>query len=104
MLLDTTQDALAKELGVSFQQVQKYERGVNRVSATRLQQLADLLQCTTADLMPPVNGAKVDPETVSILELMQTRDGVKLAQAFKALPDNLRKAAVNVVEQMVPPQ
>jgi len=43
--LNISQDWLGKSIGVTFQQVQKYENGVNRVGAARLQQIADALQC-----------------------------------------------------------
>src|ERR1041385_7212905 len=44
MMLDMSQGKLADALGLTFQQVQKYEKGVNRVSASRLQQIAHILQ------------------------------------------------------------
>src|ERR1700761_5121560 len=44
LILDMSQEQLAAGLGISFQQVQKYERGVNRIGASRLQQIADVLQ------------------------------------------------------------
>jgi transcriptional regulator with XRE-family HTH domain len=50
--LGLSQTALAVELGVSFQQVQKYEKGANRVSASRLHQVATVLGCSVADFFP----------------------------------------------------
>jgi len=47
-----SQEALASACGVSFQQVQKYERGTNRVSASMLWEICRVLQCTPNDLIP----------------------------------------------------
>ena len=46
-----SQDELGRKLDVSFQQIQKYERGANRVSSGRLMQVADALQCSVTDLI-----------------------------------------------------
>jgi transcriptional regulator with XRE-family HTH domain len=46
-----SQDAMAKQLGLSFQQVQKYERGVNRVAAGRLMEIAKILKTTVPELI-----------------------------------------------------
>ncbi|MBK1969815.1 helix-turn-helix transcriptional regulator [Brevundimonas diminuta] len=56
--LGMTQAELGKAIGVTFQQVQKYERGVNRVSAAALLKVADALKCSVADLYddPDPNG------------------------------------------------
>jgi len=47
-MIGMSQEALAGRIGLTFQQVQKYERGTNRVGASRLQQIADALQTTPA--------------------------------------------------------
>ena len=44
LMLGMSQEALADQLGLTFQQVQKYEKGVNRISASRLQHMCDILQ------------------------------------------------------------
>jgi transcriptional regulator with XRE-family HTH domain len=49
--LGMSQDALAKELGVSFQQVQKYEKGVNRVTVSRMLEMCEHLQCSPNDII-----------------------------------------------------
>lgn len=67
--LGLTQAELGKAIGVTFQQVQKYERGVNRVSAATLLKVADALQCSVADLYddPDPNGRS--PSERAILKL-----------------------------------
>jgi transcriptional regulator with XRE-family HTH domain len=56
-----SQTRLGDKLGVTFQQVQKYERGVNRISASALVLIAEALQCRTTDLLGVDDGkAKID--------------------------------------------
>lgn len=62
-----TQARLATALGVTFQQVQKYERGVNRMAASTLARAADALGCNIADLFPREGEA----ETVTTAQVMQ---------------------------------
>ena len=51
-----SQTALAEQLGVTFQQVQKYEKGTNRIGASRLSQIATALDISVAELFEPSNG------------------------------------------------
>ncbi|MFP3546825.1 helix-turn-helix transcriptional regulator [Rhizobium sp. SIMBA_035] len=55
-MLKLTQAALAGKLGITFQQVQKYETGANRIGSGRLQQIADILGTTPAVLFGEQNG------------------------------------------------
>jgi len=52
-----SQEALAEQCGVSFQQIQKYENGANRISFSRLVQIARALKCRVVDLMDVLDGA-----------------------------------------------
>ena len=61
--LGLTQGGLAERLGLSFQQVQKYEAGTNRVSASRLVRIADFLGASVLDFLPEgAEAAEADPE------------------------------------------
>jgi len=94
--LGLSQTALALQLGVSFQQVQKYEKGANRVSASRLHQVATVLGCSVADFFP-VRSAEGDPAT-GLRALMATAEGRLLAEAFPRILDPaLRQAVTRVV-------
>ena len=99
--LGISQGSMADAIGVSFQQVQKYERGVNRVSFSALIKIAGALGCRAADLVSTVEGAsagqsplpKYPTETTRLLELFQRiaspelRDAVlRLAEAVVARP------------------
>jgi transcriptional regulator with XRE-family HTH domain len=99
MLMSLSQAELGKKLGISFQQIQKYEKGTNRVSASRLAEIAGILKCPITDLMPAVS-TSTNREADALMNLMQSRDGIALVQAFSGLPPRLRGAAVHVVEQM----
>lgn len=66
-----SQEKLAELIGVTFQQIQKYEKGVNRVSASMLYRIAQELRTPINDLLPPseqsLAGAGVDVSTVRTL-------------------------------------
>lgn len=97
--LGLSQTALATQLGVSFQQVQKYEKGANRVSASRLHQIATVLGCSVADFFP-TRAEALDP-VVGLRELTATADGRTLAEAFPRITDPaVRNAVTRVVEAL----
>ncbi|MGO4408476.1 MULTISPECIES: helix-turn-helix domain-containing protein [unclassified Brevundimonas] len=97
--LGLSQTALAAELGVSFQQVQKYEKGANRVSASRLHQAATALGCSVADFFP-ARGDGLAP-VAELRALTATADGRALAEAFPRISDPaVRKAVTRVVEAL----
>jgi transcriptional regulator with XRE-family HTH domain len=89
MMLGMSQTALGDGLGLTFQQVQKYEKGTNRIGASRLQQLAQILQVPVEFFfdggpMAPIAGARPsDP----VAELCASRDGLALATAFNSISD-----------------
>jgi transcriptional regulator with XRE-family HTH domain len=88
-----SQDRLGELLGVSFQQVQKYETGANRLAGSRLQQVADIFECSIADLFPPNTSAK--RKGISNLDrLAAMRDGIKLVNSFVAIKNEDLRAAV----------
>lgn len=71
-----TQAGLASGIGVTFQQVQKYERGANRISASTMVSIADVLRCTVADLYD-----EPDPSGSSVSERGLLRVWAKLKPA-----------------------
>ena len=97
--LGLSQTALAIELGVSFQQVQKYEKGSNRVSASRLHQVATALGCSVADFFP-ARADGLDP-AAGLLALTATPEGRALAEAYPRIADPaLRSAVTRLVEAL----
>ncbi len=94
-----SQSALGDQLGVSFQQVQKYEKGMNRIGGARLVQIAKALETSPSALLDTPEGTNND--TMTIMAFMTTRQGVSLARAFMKIPEwEKRNAIVKVAEQM----
>ena len=100
-----SQTALANQLGVTFQQVQKYEKGVNRVGAGRLTKIAEVLGIEVSAFF----GAKEITETgdakergeASPLKLLTVSGAFRLLRAYGDIEDsNLRRAIVDLVEQI----
>ena len=90
-----SQDTLAKALGITFQQIQKYERGTNRVSASMLVKAAQALGCPTAHLLPPSDEAETPPVTPQLMQAVAAIRGVEeLIQAFARIASEEERAEV----------
>jgi len=108
MMLDMSQTALGDALGITFQQVQKYEKGTNRISASRLQHICSILQVPVAfffDGAPHVATERISsgrlPPPDEFTDFMATRDGLALAKAFMRIGNiRLRRRIVDLVEQI----
>lgn len=84
-LLGMSQDTLGEAMGVTFQQVQKYERGTDRVSASRLSQIASTLGLPVSHFFPESRGEGASVDTVIARELcsfLETNEGRALNLAF----------------------
>jgi transcriptional regulator with XRE-family HTH domain len=103
-----SQSNVADALGVTFQQLQKYEKGTNRVSASRLQHISQILQVPVTFFFegaPNVAGeerAQTDaPFPKFVSDYLVTSDGLNLTKAFMQIRDpKLRGSIVNLVEQI----
>ena len=107
-MLDITQEEIAKALGLTFQQVQKYEKGANRISASRLQHLCTILNVPVSFFFegaPQANGAPdpvEDGEAAAMTDLLATPDGIALVTAYTRVRDlKVRRAIIALVEQIV---
>jgi transcriptional regulator with XRE-family HTH domain len=109
MMLGMSQEKLGDALNLTFQQVQKYEKGTNRIGASRLQQISNILQVPVsfffegAPDMPgetrPAGGDAPSPAYVS--DFLATSDGLALTKAFMRIADaKLRRRIVDLVEQI----
>lgn len=87
-----SQTDLANHLGVSFQQVQKYENGTNRISAGRLEQIAELFKIPVATLFSQT-GAGADNQK-PLLELVDSAGALRLLQAYSKLSNSKAKQAL----------
>jgi transcriptional regulator with XRE-family HTH domain len=85
-----TQTQLANSVGITFQQLQKYERGANRVSASKLYGMAVTLQISVAWFFEGMasleDSGESDPRTQAVLRFMATKEGVELASLVPQLP------------------
>lgn len=96
--LGLSQTALARQLGISFQQVQKYETGTNRISASRLHRVAVVLG-TSVEAFFPVSGKPADEgEGAALRALTATADGRSVALDFPLIErPEVRKAVAKVI-------
>jgi transcriptional regulator with XRE-family HTH domain len=93
-----SQAQLANRLGVTFQQVQKYEVGANRIGTGRLVKIAAILGVPISALF---QGTDAAGPSQSLLALLSDRRSFRLAHAFAAIKDNTcRVSLVNLVEKI----
>ena len=92
LLKGMSQQALGRALDLTFQQVQKYERGVNRIGAGRLSQIAAILETSIGffyEGAPTASGSanEKDAQMTSLTGFLATKDGQRLVRSFEAIPD-----------------
>ncbi|WP_413711683.1 helix-turn-helix domain-containing protein [Rhizobium sp. Rhizsp82] len=100
-LLGLSQGALAERLGITFQQVQKYEKGSNRVGSSRLQSIAIILGTTPAALFGEDPSASEVPELSLIERHLGSNENVALNKAFMKITDpGTRKAIISLIKSL----
>jgi transcriptional regulator with XRE-family HTH domain len=104
-----SQTALANQLGVTFQQVQKYEKGVNRVGAGRLTKIAEVLGVSVSTFFSGKEVLETEDsprsEEASPLKLLTVSGAFRLLRAYADIEDtNLRRSIVDLVEQVSRPR
>jgi transcriptional regulator with XRE-family HTH domain len=108
MMLGMSQEKLGDSLGLTFQQIQKYEKGTNRIGASRLQQISLILQVPVSFFFegaPPPPGSPIGLEEASspayVTDFLSTTDGLALVKAFMRIPNSkLRRRIVELVQEM----
>jgi transcriptional regulator with XRE-family HTH domain len=107
IMLGMSQEKLGDALGLTFQQVQKYEKGTNRVGASRIQQISEILQVPVSFLFeggPSGTGAEGSSQGTSpayVSDFLATSEGLALTRAFTRITDaKLRRSIVEMVEQI----
>ena len=98
-----SQEALAEQCGVSFQQIQKYENGANRISFSRLVQIARALRCRVVDLMDVLDTPGSDEGDVDLLSRMRTPGALEMLAAFERLPQEARSSLVSLLRALTEP-
>lgn len=95
-MIGMSQEALAEHCGVSFQQIQKYENGANRVSFSRLVQIARALECRVADLLEALDTANPQaPADLDLFSRMRTPGALELLAAYELLPADARSSLLS---------
>ena len=98
-----SQEALAEQCGVSFQQIQKYENGANRISFSRLVQIARALRCRVVDLLDVLDTPDGDMTAdLDLLTRMRTPGALELLNAYEQLPAESRTSLVNFLRALAP--
>ncbi|MGI9372996.1 MAG: helix-turn-helix domain-containing protein [Hyphomicrobiales bacterium] len=100
--LDLSQRSLARQLGVTSQQIQKYERGKNRVSASRLFELSSKLNVSVSYFFPQED-AKEDTlrEDITFQSVVNMRDAHELLSAFSKVEDCAMRASIIELAQSI---
>ena len=107
-MLGMSQEKLGDALSLTFQQVQKYEKGTNRIGASRLQQISSILQVPVAFFFegapadaPPGDEFAEAPSPAYVTDFLATSDGLALTKAFMRIENpRLRRRIVDLVEEM----
>src|SRR5690606_42120697 len=94
-ILGMSQEKLGEHLGITFQQIQKYEKGTNRVGASRLQAIASIMEVPPAfffenaptDEHTPTGGLSEDSSMTSVLEFCSSAEGIQLNRALAKISD-----------------
>jgi transcriptional regulator with XRE-family HTH domain len=108
IMLGMSQEKLGEALGLTFQQVQKYEKGTNRVGASRIQQISEILQVPVSFLFEGGPSGTINTEGFAegtspayVSDFLATSEGLALTRAFTRITDaKLRRSIVDLVEQI----
>ena len=109
-MLGMSQDKLADSLGLTFQQIQKYEKGVNRIGASRVFEISRVLGVPIQFLFDDFNAdtgrsygfAEAGPDDgASMMELLNSPEGVQLCKHFASINDpKIRKRVLELVKSL----
>lgn len=98
--LGMSQDTLAQSLGLSFQQIQKYERGTNRISASKMFEIARTLGMPAAALFDGLETGGVDGPLKDFADFVNLGGAADLAMAYCAMSTAQRRALVELAAVM----
>ena len=97
VLSGLSQEELGEAVGITFQQIQKYERGQNRISASRLVELAKAVGVPVTELFAGVEEEAAQIETRNLAEMRREH---KVVEQYALLPDDVQKALGVLVKAM----
>ena len=110
ILMNMSQEKLGEALGITFQQVQKYEKGANRIGASRLQQISKTLNvppsfffegAPTSGPPPQASGFSEESSSQYVVDFLSTSEGLHLNRAFARIRDpKIRKRILDLVSAL----
>ena len=109
MMLGMSQEKLGESLGITFQQIQKYEKGTNRIGASRLQHIARVLSVPVSFFFEDAPGAPADQpsgmvepkSTHYVVDFLSSAEGLQLNKAFIRIKDSkLRRRIIDLVRAL----
>ena len=108
LMLGMSQEKLGEKLGLTFQQVQKYEKGTNRIGASRLQHISQILKVPVSFFFDGAtgntqaeDGSLKPPVADYVSDFLSSSDGLALTKAFTNIKDSkLRRRVVDLVEEI----
>lgn len=108
MMMSMSQERLGEQLGITFQQIQKYEKGSNRIGASRLQEIARVLQAPVAFFFEGAPGGEEGQPGFAegssssyVTDFLTSSEGVSLNRAFARIADSkVRRRVIDLVEAL----
>lgn len=109
-MLGFSQEKLGESLGITFQQIQKYEKGTNRVGASRLQAISSILNVPVSFFFEDAPGSAAQPigfaednDSSYIVDFINSSEGVQLTRAFTKITDpKIRRKIIDLVRTLDP--
>ncbi|WHS32089.1 helix-turn-helix domain-containing protein [Brucella sp. NM4] len=108
-MLGLSQEKLGENLGITFQQIQKYEKGTNRVGASRLQAISAILNVPVSFFFEDAPGSNPvgqegfaeDNEATYVVDFLNSNEGVQLTRAFTKISDpKVRRKIIDLVKSL----
>ena len=105
-MLGLSQEKLGEKLGITFQQIQKYEKGTNRVGASRLQDMASAMDVPVSYFFPDTSSSQAAPGmqedgAAFMMDFMSTAEGLELSRAFVRIRSTkVRRKVVELVRAL----
>jgi len=106
-MLGMSQEKLGEHLGITFQQIQKYEKGTNRVGASRLQAISSILEAPVAYFFEDAPGGvqgegfAEDTQTTYVVDFLSSSEGLQLNRAFARITDpKVRRKIIDLVRTL----
>jgi transcriptional regulator with XRE-family HTH domain len=102
-MMGLSQTELGQAIGVSFQQIQKYERGTNRISSSALVLLASALKCAPSELLGDADTAPLGENADPLRRFLNTQHGPAIMHAFPALTPDLQRLTLEMIRNFSVP-